>query len=145
MEKWTELTIKDGLVDISDPCYDRTVWCGMFDLEVKKGVYSVYYERDDDQVHLIALCQTDESGLEMRPWRKIGSVGVDAGLIGLYVAPKTEYNSQEWEAFCEEIGNGNTLKKENYVVVSTRFGDGSYPVYAKYDKNGDIVGLHIVC
>lgn len=29
-----------GSVDITDPCYDRDVWCRMTDVKIRKGVYA---------------------------------------------------------------------------------------------------------
>ena len=29
-----------GSVDITDPCYDRDVWCRMTDVKIRKGVYT---------------------------------------------------------------------------------------------------------
>ena len=29
-----------GSVDITDPCYNRDVWCRMTDVKIRKGVYT---------------------------------------------------------------------------------------------------------
>ena len=36
-----------GSVDITDPCYDRDVWCRMTDVKIRKGVYTcIAWHRD---------------------------------------------------------------------------------------------------
>ena len=56
-----EFDIPDGLVDITDPCYDRTTWCAKNDFHIKPGKYKCYvftaefptkvrYEKTDTEV-----------------------------------------------------------------------------------------------
>ena len=33
-----------GSVDITDPCYNRDVWCRMTDVKIRNGVYTCIWE-----------------------------------------------------------------------------------------------------
>jgi hypothetical protein len=86
-------------------------------------------------------------------WRKIGEVGVDAGLlmigdpcyfIGEEATAKVAYPT--WDRFLDkqELLVSEGVTQMNYVmghaglgvVASTRYGDGVYPVYGLYMKEG---------
>jgi hypothetical protein len=91
----------------------------------------------------------------------IGEIGVDAGLCWIgdpcYILhkeqpPKAIGNS--WEEFCDilhEDGQYLTCKQFNYdlghaglsVVVSTGYGDGTYPVYAEFSDDGRIAKVWV--
>lgn len=86
-----------GSVDITDPCYDRDVWCRMTDVKIRKGVYTciAWHHKDKgtfdngepycyDVIGIIGIyfdgvipCQKD--------MKEIGSIGVDAGLAGFFI------------------------------------------------------------
>ena len=36
-----------GSVDITDPCYNRDVWCRMTDVKIRKGVYTCMVDHAD--------------------------------------------------------------------------------------------------
>lgn len=80
-------------------------------------------------------------------WKKIGYIGVDAGLCWVgdpcYILHKEklpETLGKDWSDFCTKLGDDVT--KFNYelgheglgVCVSTGYGDGLYPVYANIEK-----------
>ena len=85
-----------GSVDITDPCYDRDVWCRMTDVKIRKGVYAciAWHHKDKgtfdngepycyDVIGIIGIyldgvipCQKE--------MKEIGSIGVDAGLAGFF-------------------------------------------------------------
>jgi len=84
----------------------------------------------------------------MSEWKKVGVIGVDAGLCWVgdpcYILHKDEPPKdigKSWGEFCDIItplDESGTVQL-NYdlgspglgVVVSTGYGDGEYPVYAK--------------
>ena len=37
-----EINVLDGLIDVTDPCYDETTWCARFGLKIKAGKYKCY-------------------------------------------------------------------------------------------------------
>ena len=97
-------------------------------------------------------------------WTKIGTIGVDAGLCWVgdpcYIMhcsgdfPKSL--GKNWNEFCDTLGddNGNHLNHKSYnfdlgheglgCVVSTGWGDGSYPVEIRLDEEtGRVAELRV--
>ena len=140
-----------GIVDITDPCYDKDVWCRMT-AEVKDGEYycniwsntekEIYdgEEFKDTRVGVIGI-YLDGIIPPQRQMECIGEIGVDAGLAGFFMN-KPDYNDDEWNAFCNSICKGNAWIKDEGFFSSSGYGDGVYPVYA-YKHNGEIIALEI--
>src|SRR5271168_4132582 len=87
----------------------------------------------------------------------IGEIGVDAGLcwIGdpcyiLHANPPPKAIGKDWGEFCDILDQA-TCKQFNYdlghaglgVVVSTGYGDGTYPVYARFNKEGRVAKVWV--
>jgi hypothetical protein len=87
---------------------------------------------------------------------KVGEIGVDAGLCWVgdpgYIFHQGKLPStlgEDWTGFCSLLDGGAT--QFNYelghpglgVVVSTGYGDGTYPVYVEKDSHGVIIKLMI--
>lgn len=139
-------------VDITDPCYDKDVWCRMNDVKIKPGEYKCVAwmrpytftyegkEYDDTRVAIIGIyldgIVPDEDKME-----EIGEIGVDAGLAGFF-NNKPDYTDDEWSAFCASIRNGSAWIKEEGFFSSSGYGDGCYPVNA-FRMNEKIVALEI--
>jgi hypothetical protein len=81
--------------------------------------------------------------------KKIGEVGVDAGCVWIgdpcYVLHKDEpYPAigKNWSDFCEILDKDNFYNK-GYLsfgnlgaCISTAYGDGSYPIYIQFNRDG---------
>jgi hypothetical protein len=102
------------------------------------------------------------SFLNREEWTLVGHIGVDAGLCWIgdpcYILHTSEYKDgkevptplpeslgKDWADFCNLLGESYpTMKSFPYakgheglgVCVSTGFGDGSYPVYARITNEG---------
>jgi hypothetical protein len=92
-------------------------------------------------------------------WTKIGEIGVDAGLCWVgdpcYIhhnggENKPEQFGKDWEEFCAILSKLTHEHEDNScqfgdlgVCVSTGYGDGCYPVYAKY-ANGRLSEVRVV-
>lgn len=144
----------EGTVDITDPCYDKDVWCRMT-AEVKSGEYDCLIWRHTDKV----WCRTDKleqikdvrvgvigiylNGIipPQRSMEHIGDIGVDAGLAGFFMN-KPDYNDDEWMVFCDSIRDGDAWIKDEGFFSSSGYGDGCYPVYASKIDN-EIIALEI--
>ena len=92
-----------------------------------------------------------------------GHIGVDAGLCWIgdpcHIIHSTDDNSvalgKDWGEFCDKTSDGrldhNGYQSFNYpagheglgVVTSTGWGDGTYPVYVKKNKEGRVVEVRI--
>ena len=104
----------------------------------------------------------------MSEWKKIGEVGVDSGQVMLtdpcYIDSQwkktegdTDYDKKptkeySYEGCCLATCSDDCYGQLNYemghagagVVVSSGYGDGSYPVYAKFNKDGHIMEVKVV-
>lgn len=142
-----------GSVDITDPCYNRDVWCRTTDVKIRKGVYTciAWHHKDKgtfdngepycyDVIGIIGIyldgvipCQKD--------MKEIGSIGVDAGLAGFF-HNKPDYTDGEWAAFCDRVRHGDVWLTKDGFYSSSGYGDGCYGVYA-YKQGGEITAIEI--
>ena len=150
------LVINDGKVDITDPCYHRDVWCRINDLDVMPGQYQCYFYHGNcaswgDRVWILGIEHVD-TNLESAKWKRIGEIGVDAGLAGFF-NHKPDYSDEEWDALCIDMDDAmsGTVLNQLYSVYGSHngfwsqsgCGDGSYFVYAKRNDDGRIAALEI--
>lgn len=161
-----QLAIRDGKLDITDPCYDANVWCRMT-IDVLPGDYNCYAFRGTDpdwgnEVWILQIARcieadwdvTHNDNINFNALEEIGEIGVDAGLAGFF-SHKPDYDGNTWTKFCDGLKNGNELVEltsdefvfttpaDNDGIVSgfwsySGCGDGAYPVYAHKDTNGNI-------
>lgn len=148
------IDLSKGEVDITDPCYDKDVWCRL-KAKVKPGLYEAICIITEDKdpytnsfykrvaKHMLQKRDIDEV-LKLSEKEYIGDIGVDAGLAGFF-PNKPDYPDEKWLDLCNKVFNDNivTVFYEDGVVTSSGDGDGCYPVYAKRDQNGEIVYLEI--
>lgn len=141
----------EGVIDITDPCYDRDVWCRM-NAEVKPGTYDCRvwrqtkrykYDGEKQEHQIVGIIGIYLDGIipQQKQMEEIGGVGVDAGLAGFFMN-KPDYSDDEWSDFCDCIRNGDAWIKDEGFFSSSGNGDGYYPVYA-YKQNGKITALEI--
>lgn len=155
------LSIDNGKIDVTDPCYDRDVWCRVNDVEVVPGKYVCQIEKQNDGIFgrgvsaiRIALCNSDfsKSNPERLEW--FDSIGVDAGLAGFFVSPKKDYTDSEWSDLCHwmydnaKASEWNSDKDNDFYITdagffsSSGYGDGEYDVYVEKSE-GKIVAVEI--
>lgn len=141
----------EGLVDITDPCYDRDTWCRI-NATVKSGEYDcrVWYQKEKyeyngetEEYQIVGIIGIYLNGIipQQKQMEEIGVIGVDAGLAGFFMN-KPDYSNDEWEKFCDFIRQGDAWIKDEGFFSSSGNGDGGYPVYA-YKHNGEITALEI--
>ena len=142
------LNLYNGKVDVTDPCYDREVWCRMNKIDVEPGMYVASFTTADDcgydivsknQIRHNDFVYEDEIIIEY-----IGDIGVDAGLCGFF-ADKPDYDDERWNSLCDEVffHNNFTYNYEDGVVTATGYGDGCYPVFAEKTSDGKTIGLYV--
>lgn len=141
-----------GSVDITDPCYNRDVWCRMNDVKIKEGNYTcmVWYQTDKGEydgktysykvVGIIGI-YLDGVVPAQRAMKEIGSIGVDAGLAGFF-HHKPDYDDAAWAEFCDRVSHGDAWMIENGFYSSSGYGDGGYGVFA-FHEDGEIRALEI--
>lgn len=94
----TKIGVMDfhGSVDITDPCYDKDVWCRMNNVKISEGEYACYVWRHTDKgkyedgtpysyilVGAIGIYRNGDIPRQ-KDMEEIGSIGVDAGLAGFF-------------------------------------------------------------
>ena len=149
-----KIGIKDfgGSVDITDPCYDRDVWCRMDNIPIKTGKYSCYiwnqkerYELDGELhvSNIVGILGIYLNGIipSQKSMKRIGSIGVDAGLAGFF-HNKPDFTDAQWAAFCDQIKVGDAWLTDLGFFSTSGHGDGGYDVFAS-KTNGDITALEI--
>ena len=57
-----------GSVDITDPCYNRDVWCRMTDVKIRNGVYT---ESDQRIIQQRFICESKECKQNQEPTRRV--------------------------------------------------------------------------
>lgn len=149
-----KIGVKDfhGSVDITDPCYNKDVWCRMDNVRIKEGKYTcmVWYHTDKGKydgkpyshkmVGILGI-YLDGKIPNQKTMKEIGSIGVDAGLAGFF-HNKPDYDDEAWSAFCDRVRHGDAWITEDGFYSSSGYGDGCYGVYAQ-KQNDEIVALEI--
>lgn len=148
------LNLVDGLVDITDPCYDEDAYCRENNVKVKPGMYNCHAgicvkssdEFEKGRCFFATIVHEDYkyTDIPVRSWKKLCDIGVDAGLAGFF-SHKPDFNDDVWNVFCNKIYKGTYWLMHDLCegfFTSSGYGDGYYPVYAYYRKN-EIVALQI--
>ena len=163
-----QINLTSGVVDITDPGYDRYNWCRVNNLKIKPGIYNCYsytgtnktfgkrvwvnqivIANDDDSV------ETEDKIKVNRSWRIIDSIGVDAGLAGFF-DKKPDFNDDEWEEFLDWMKNERAFNPkhvhESFIRnfngndgfwTESGIGDRVYSVHAIRNNKRQIVALEI--
>lgn len=144
-----------GTVDVTDPCYKKETWCRINDIKIKPGRYTCIYRKQEDHFILyngnkypdnrVTRMGVYYEGLPLptkNSMHCIGTIGVDAGLAGVY-ENKKDFDDDEWQDFCDDIESQDSLLGYNGFCTSSGYGDGEYPVYTSTDENGEIVAIEI--
>ena len=120
----TKIGVMDfhGSVDITDPCYDKDVWCRMNNVKISEGEYACYVWRHTDKgkyedgtpysyllVGAIGIYRNGDIPRQ-KDMEEIGSIGVDAGLAGFF-HNKPDYSDEEWGRFCDRVRNGDACPR----------------------------------
>jgi len=128
-------------IDITDPCYNRDVWCRINGFPITPGEYECYIvtkkTRYGNRVARIGIRMEKADSFTM-----IGSIGVDAGMAGFF-NDKPDYTDAEWDKFCHMVeGNESAWLLDEGFCSNSGYGDGGYNVYAGY-KDGKFTEAYI--
>lgn len=147
--------VASGRLMVSDPCYERDVWCMGIIQNVMNGEWDASIEVDKvpdwgERVHRLYATHTAYPADVMGEWSEADfQVGVDSGQAGifdeaLYPQGDTgEYGDLDtfYGRACaathdekDQNKHGGVIKEG--VVSSTGFGDGSYTCRVYRDQNG---------
>lgn len=151
------ITLPDS-VDVTDPCYDRDVWCRMKVCDLIPGKYNCFYDISDEEecgrrVSEILIMKSDQDTIkrfvkDTLPWEEIGEIGVDAGLAGFF-DDKPDFSDPEWQEFCDSMDDFKEMAwmrkfdgKDGFYALSG-YGDGCYPVSVLKDTDGKVYAVMI--
>jgi hypothetical protein len=148
-----------GTVVVSDPCYDRTVWCMKQDVKILPGKYRVFVSRQDKgdfgiRVACLMIVHEDYDAAKIRNWEDYkGSIGVDSGQCGIFDDaiypqkndhPDCEHCKPFYDECCKlTLSNeqAGILESGKGVVSSSGYGDGGYTLSFATQKDGYTIGL----
>ena len=144
-----KLKFTSNKLDVTDPCYDKDVWCRMT-VDIIPGVYDYEVITYDGRCRYISI-KREGSGF-VRRGLVIGNIGVDAGLAGFF-ENKPDYDDDAWMNVCMNIhGTYGVVAtdKDNKapfgcecVFCYSGYGDGSYEVRPLLDARDVVVGYEI--
>lgn len=137
----------DGKVDITDPCYNKDVWCRIT-MDCQPGNYKgyAYISDEGDWGKRVAMLSIFKDGKkkDLKKMKFIDSIGVDAGMAGFF-RDKPDYPGGNWHGFLVEAGAYNAEGEWDYsrrvysidygIFSESGFGDGCYEVYANKSKS----------
>jgi len=114
-------------VDVTDPCYDKDVWCRINGIDIERGDYTCIAWIDND-TERVMICGVYLAGIpDANSYEHIGHVGVDAGLCGIF-ENKPDYTDKAWLDFCEEYKDDKWAITDEGFFTSSGWGDGEYEV-----------------
>lgn len=149
-----KLKFTSNKLDVTDPCYDKNVWCRMT-VDIVPGVYDYEIVTDESdgwgqRCRYISILR--EGAESVRRGLVVGTIGVDAGLAGFF-ENKPDYDDDAWVNVCENIhGHPSVVatdkdSKEPFgcecVFCSSGYGDGEYEVRTLLDYRDQVVGYEI--
>ncbi len=151
--KCGELTVTNGSIDVTDPCYDKENEEKKirFSLPIQNGKYDCLFTRKDQRVSScsIVLNGVDESKL-VNEWTVVDTIFVDSGLAGFFI-DKPDYTDKEWKSLCNELADkdkkssrdlhGVYMRKDAFFT-SSGLGDGQYEVFISL-RDDKIVAVKI--
>ena len=103
-----EIDLNEGLVDVSDPCYDRSTVCAKFDIKIKSGKYKCYINTANFPHK--GRCEEDDSEV-VSGKKKVNQLVThnDKRIVTLIIehenikhSPKV--NEDAWECISQDIG-----------------------------------------
>lgn len=141
-------------IDVTDPCYDKDVWCRMNNIKIIEGEYTcvIWLHKENYMFNGKEHTSTSVGRIgiylhgiipQQNKMEEIGEIGVDAGLAGFFM-DKPDYTRDEWDDFCNSVETGNAWIKPEGFFSSSGEGDGCYPVVVARNSKGEINAVEIV-
>jgi len=90
--------------------------------------------------------------------KQIGFVGVDSGSVWVgdpcyVIGEDSSFSPKSWADYCKILEDENYWSSENSFIeplgseigihIQTRYGDGSYPVFGEFDRDGRLTGFSV--
>ena len=131
-----DLTL-DNKVDITDPCYNKDVWCRMT-AGCVPGVYKGYAnisEEDGSKGRVVSLSiYLDGEVVPLSQMYLLNKdIGVDSGMCGFF-NDKPDYNGPKWDEFINSLEGWGYYSLSNGILANSGYGDGVYNVYTNKES-----------
>lgn len=135
-------------IHITDPCYPKGTWCGLWDLTAKAGKWVCIIEKDRG-VGVVSKLTAHHEGFSdtlNRDHDEEHEIGVDAGMVGIFDAeiyPRGD-NTGEYDdekSFYGKVCRGmdNIGDRQGFLAIDGQgfisrsgHGDGAYTVFLWY-------------
>lgn len=140
--------------DVTDPCYDKDVWCRTTLKDMEPGSYDCYYKHLDDafwgnRIAAIRIIKEDKDDCLF--WDNAGEIGVDAGLAGFF-NNKPDFNDNDWSALCDSLNFSEKIvevrsfngDEPDAFFTESGYGDGSYELSVAKNRDGKIYAAQVV-
>lgn len=137
--------INSGKVNLTDPCYDISTWCGSYGMPAKNGEWQVKIRHDQGRVSGWVAYHQDHQ--RASTYDLSIEFGVDSGQFGIFDASTyvgdTDDDGRKWyfgicDITCDSDRSGITPDGLGFVS-STGWGDGSYVGQGAFDEYGNLV------
>jgi hypothetical protein len=158
-----QFEVTSGQVHITDPCYDLSTWCGMYNAPAKNGLWNAETVISDEGIwgkRVAELKVWHSAHSPEFPEKLNADFGVDSGQMGVFDVSIYEENCKYDESSdnfytqcCKQTleysrsGVVGHINPTDWIgkgfVTSSGYGDGSYNGYAQYDGN-ELVAIKIV-
>lgn len=141
-------------LDVTDPGYDKDVWCRLkVNIVPGEYIYKAYIRKignSGNRVTQLSIINVSAKS-RARIGKSVGSIGVDAGLAGFF-ENKPDYDFKQWRKICDRLNAYSDVyeaKKDNEfrctgVFSSSGLGDGCYSVYELLDWKDNRCGYTIL-
>lgn len=154
-----KINIESGKVQITDPCYEPSLWCS-HTREIKKGEYickAVMVNAGAWGRRIAELTINHISTPKKKATTLMCCAGVDSGQCGFFDAEyykkyhKAEYVDDDAESLswyrrvCDITladKSCGTIDKKG-VVSSSGFGDGVYDCYVGHNTSGEVTAMRL--
>lgn len=147
-----KINFTKGHVTVTDPCYEKGIWCSAEVDNVFKGEWeaSVDIINCGDWGNRVASLTVKAVGqTAVKTEKRPEDIGVDAGVCGVF-EDKPDYGDDAWGDVCDEMDmlNYGIAKPDNAFKCvgawsSSGYGDGGYTAVVGYNENAEVVQITI--
>lgn len=146
--------VKSGKLVVSDPCYSKDTWCQIILENVRNGKWNAVAEVNNQGTfgNRVARLRANTPVDVVHIEKYSGEVGVDSGQAGIcdydafgWGEGELDDNESFYGAVCNiTLNNSHGIYNNAGVFSQSGFGDGGYPCYVGYDKDGKVCFVEIV-
>lgn len=145
------LEVTNGLIDITDPCYDFLAWGRINKVKIREGLYNCELSKVENSLLVYSISIVHEEAQVSGYSEVLDLIEVDSGLAGFFISPKKDYTEEEWSKFHSDLypeedcfENPIAWVNQEGFFSKSGYGAGTYSVYCHRNKEYQIDALKIV-